>query len=285
MSNSETGFKAACVQTCAGADMDANLGAAEELVRRAVEEGAALVCLPEFFSFLHVEGRHLDVGEQREDSHPALQRLQAVAAECQAWILLGSLAVQADGVRKNRSMLIDASGSVVARYDKIHMFDVDLANGESYRESDTFEPGNEAVLAPTPWGLLGMTVCYDLRFASLYRALAQAGANFISIPAAFTRTTGKAHWHVLIRARAVETGCYVFAPSQYGRHGDAATYGYSLIVDPWGKVLADAGDGPAIITCDVDVARVAEARRMIPCLKHDRDFTLPAPVTVKSALG
>ena len=153
---------------------------------------------------------------------------------------------------KPENLLLDGDGHVVARYNKIHLFDVDLPNGEVYRESDIFEPGDQAVVAPTPWGSMGLSVCYDLRFAALYRSLAQAGASFLTVPAAFTRTTGMAHWHTLLRARAIETGSYVFAPCQYGSHGKSVTYGHSLVVDPWGEVLADAGDGPGFALAEVD---------------------------------
>ena len=203
------------------------------------------------------------------------------------WLLIGSVAVDIarepgvpEGERRlaNRSYLIDAQGAIVARYDKIHMFDVDLAGGESYRESNAFRPGGEAVLAPTPWGVLGMTVCYDLRFPQLYRGLAQEGADFLAIPSAFTVPTGKAHWHVLLRARAIETGCFVLAPAQWGEHAEGRhTYGHSLIVDPWGEVLADAGEGVGIVSARIDPARIAEARRMVPSLRHDRTFATPAP--------
>jgi deaminated glutathione amidase len=220
-----------------------------------------------------------------EANHPVLAALQAVARETGVWLLIGSLAVDISrepgiprGERRlaNRSYLIDASGAIVARYDKIHMFDVDLAGGESYRESNAFRPGGEVVLADTPWGVLGMTVCYDLRFPQLYRTLAQAGAEFLAIPSAFTVPTGKAHWHVLLRARAIENGCFVFAPAQWGEHAEGRhTYGHSLIVNPWGEVMADAGQGVDIVTERIEVARIAEARRMVPSLGHDRAFARP----------
>ena len=201
------------------------------------------------------------------------------------WLLIGSLAIdlsrepgEIEGERRlaNRSYLIDPNGAIVARYDKVHMFDVDLAGGESYRESNAFRPGGQSVLAETPWGILGMTVCYDLRFPHLYRALAQAGADFLAIPSAFTVPTGKAHWHVLMRARAIENGCYVFAPAQWGEHAEGRrTYGHSLIVDPWGEIVADGGEGVGIISARIDAAAIAKARRMVPSLKHDRPFTQP----------
>lgn len=198
-------------------------------------------------------------------------------------MLVGSVAVRLDeaggdeDMLANRSLLISDKGEVVARYDKIHMFDVDIEGGESHRESETYRPGGQAVMAATPWGGLGMTVCYDLRFPYLYRSLAQAGAHFLSVPAAFTRVSGRAHWHVLLRARAVETGCYVFAPAQCGDHANnRQTYGHSLIIDPWGKILAEAGEKPSVITADIDPSRVAAVRAMIPALEHDREFLPPA---------
>ncbi len=176
----------------------------------------------------------------------------------------------------NRSLLIDPAGHIAARYDKIHMFDVEIPDGQSYRESRVYEAGTEAVTAELPWGRLGLTVCYDLRFPYLYRSLAQAGAQFLSIPSAFTRFTGQAHWHVLLRARAIETGCFVFAPAQCGSHdGGRETYGHSLIVAPWGEVLADGGEEPGVTLAEIDPAEVAKARTMIPALDHDRPFAAP----------
>ncbi|HEY2112025.1 MAG TPA: carbon-nitrogen hydrolase family protein, partial [Dongiaceae bacterium] len=193
------------------------------------------------------------------------------------WVHVGSLALRVSPDRAaNRSFLIAPDGEIAARYDKIHMFDVDLANVERYRESAAFRPGHQAVTADLPWGRLGLTICYDLRFAYLYRALAKAGAGFISIPAAFTRPTGQAHWHVLMRARAIETGCFVFAPAQTGEHAEGRkTYGHSLIVAPWGEVLADGGEEVGFITARIDPAKIAEARGMVPALTHDRGFSPP----------
>jgi predicted amidohydrolase len=184
----------------------------------------------------------------------------------------------------NRSLLIDAAGAIVARYDKIHLFDVDLDGGESYRESATVQPGDRPVLAPTPWGLMGLSICYDLRFAYLYRALAQAGALYLAIPAAFTYTTGSAHWHVLVRARAIETGCFVFAANQGGTHAEGKrTWGHSLIVDPWGRVLADGGEAVGFVTAEIDPAKVEEARSMVPALRHDRDIARPSLPSLAAA--
>jgi predicted amidohydrolase len=212
-----------------------------------------------------------------EEDHPALSAFRALARDVDLWLLIGSLAIRLGRDKvANRSILLDNQGRIVARYDKIHLFDVDLDGGESYRESETIAPGDRAVIADTPWGRLGMSVCYDLRFPHLYRSLAKAGADFLSIPAAFTRTTGRAHWHVLQRARAIETGCYVFAPAQCGVHAlGRETFGHALIVDPWGVVLADAGKDVGFIMAEIDLAAVAEARRKIPALTHDRPYAEP----------
>ena len=214
-----------------------------------------------------------------------LAGMRDLARETGAWLLAGSLVIDPDrepgaaaGETRlaNRSLLLDANGTVVARYDKIHMFDIDLPGGESYRESNAYRPGGRTVVADTPWGRLGMSVCYDLRFPHLYRALAQAGADFLTVPSVFTVPTGTAHWHVLLRARAIETGCFVFAPAQWGEHAAGRrSYGHALIVDPWGEVLADAGEGVGLVTARIDPTRIAEVRRMVPSLQHDRPFTPP----------
>jgi predicted amidohydrolase len=270
-------FKVALVQNRALADMDANIAECSALVRDAHEQGADLICLPEMFSCLHVSDRTLTVGAYPEESHPALRHFSALAGELGTWIQPGSIAVETPSGRlRNRAVMLDAAGSVVARYDKVHMFDVDLADGESYRESDVFESGDEAVLTPTPWGLVGLTV---------YRSLAQAGASYLTVPSAFMRTTGKAHWHVLLRSRAIETGCYVFAACQWGAHGDAVTYGHSLVVAPWGEVIADGGESGGVVIAEVDPAKVEEARAMVPSLRHDRALDSPRPVSVGRASG
>ena len=264
----------ACVQVNAGTEIAANLTAAGDLIRRARDAGAGFITTPENVSMI-VQGRDKVLARVRpEAEHPGIPFFADLARETGAWLLAGSLGVLLDDGRvANRSILFDDQGRVVARYDKIHMFDVDLKGGESYRESATFRPGERAVLADTPWGGLGMSVCYDVRFAALYRALAQAGAAILTVPAAFTVPTGRAHWHVLLRARAIETGCFVLAPAQTGSH-DAGrkTYGHSLIISPWGEVLADAGEEVGFVTAELDLDQVAEARGMIPALTHDRTF-------------
>ena len=267
-------FTVACIQTNAGREIEPNIVAASALVRQAREAGADLVLLPENVAMLEPVGRLLKEKAVPEEAHPALAAFRDLARASGIWLLIGSLAVRVeDGRVANRSLLVDPDGTVAARYDKIHMFDVDLGPGESYRESANIAPGASAVVAPTPWGPLGLSICYDLRFPQLYRRLAQGGAVFLSIPAAFTRTTGRAHWHVLQRARAIENGAYVFAPAQCGTHAEGReTFGHSLIVDPWGTVLADGGEEPGVILAAVDPDSVAAARRRIPSLGHDRPF-------------
>jgi predicted amidohydrolase len=273
-----TPFLVACVQYCATDDLAANLAAAEEGVRRARAAGASLILLPENLAQMYPRDELLLDAAHTEEEHPALPRLQALARELACHLLLGSLSIKRPSGRiHNRSYLLGPAGEVVATYDKIHLFDVALGGGEVYRESQAVEPGDRLVVAETPWGGLGLSICYDLRFAYLYRALAHAGAAFLSVPAAFTQMTGEAHWHTLLRARAIETGCYVFASGQCGvRPWGRATYGHSLIVDPWGHVLADAGPHPGICLAEVVPARVAEVRGQIPALRHDRLLSPPA---------
>ena len=270
--------RVACVQPSSGQDMQANLDAAGALVREARAAGAELIALPENVALMDHRTEVVQASAAPLDRHPAARFFSALAEELDVWLLAGSMGADAgDGRIANRSVLIDPAGTIVATYDKIHMFDVDLPNGESYRESDAFRPGGQAVVAETPWGGLGMTVCYDLRFPQLYRAMAHAGARLITVPAAFTKHTGEAHWHILMRARAIESGCFVIAPCMWGSHsGDRKTYGHSLIVDPWGEVLADAGEGVGIVTADLELARVDQVRAAIPALSHDRAFLPPA---------
>lgn len=271
-------LRAACVQITSAAEIEPNVEASSALVREAHAQGAEFVTMPEVVNLCEMRPGQADLKAQPEASEPALAAYRELAAELGIWLLAGSLAVKLedDPRMANRSFLIDPTGAVAARYDKIHMFDVDLAGGESYRESKKFRPGERAVVAPTPWGPLGMTICYDMRFAYLYRTLAQAGARILTVPAAFTRPTGRAHWHTLLRARAIETGCFVIAPAQCGDHEDGRkTYGHSLIISPWGEVLAEAGETPGVIVADLDLAKVDEARSMVPALIHDRDFALP----------
>ena len=280
-------FTAACIQFTAGPDPEPNLARVIQLARQARDAGADFILTPEATNFIESGKRRRDKA-RREADDPFLAGMREFARESGAWVLLGSLVIdpagepgspEAPGGEQrlaNRSFLIDAAGGIVARYDKIHMFDIDLPGGESYRESNAYRPGAATAVAETPWGPLGMTVCYDVRFPHLYRAVAQAGADMLTVPSVFTVPTGRAHWHVLLRARAIENGCFVLAPAQWGEHtGGRKSYGHSLIVDPWGEVLADCGDGEGIITVTIDPARIAEARRMVPSLQHDRSFTPP----------
>ncbi len=277
-------LRAACVQLTATPDRAAGIAVACARIREAAANGAQLVTLPENATML-AGGRAMREMAPEQGRHPARAVFSAIARDHGLWVLAGSIAERGDGDRlANRSVLFDDRGRTVGEYDKIHMFDVTLGRGESYRESESYQPGDRAVLVETPWGGLGMTVCYDLRFPELYRALAQAGAAMIAIPSAFTVPTGRAHWHVLLRARAIETGCFVFAPAQCGIHyGERKTYGHSLIVDPWGEVMADGGDAPGIVYADLDPNAVARARGRVPSLSHDRGYTPPrsleAPIT------
>jgi predicted amidohydrolase len=268
-----TRFTAACVQLNVGTEIEPNLERAGALIRRARHAGADLIATPENTDFI-VRGRDAILARAvPESQHPGLPYFAELARETGATLLIGSLGIGLPGGKvANRSYLFGPSGEILARYDKIHMFDVDLAGGERYRESAIFDPGDEAVVAPLPCGgTLGLTVCYDLRFPYLYRTLAQAGADILSVPSAFTRNTGMAHWHVLMRARAIETGSFVIAPAQTGAHDKGRlTYGHSLIVAPWGEVLADAGEDVGFVTAEIDLARVEEARSAVPALRHDR---------------
>jgi deaminated glutathione amidase len=281
-------FTAACVQFTAGPDPEPNLRTVSELIHRARDAGGDFIMTPEASNFIE-SGRRRREKARREANEPFLAGMRNVAQETGAWLLIGSLVIDPAGESSaapgetrlaNRSFLIDPAGVIVARYDKIHMFDIDLPGGESYRESNAYRPGGGSVVAETRWGRLGMSVCYDVRFPHLYRSLALAGADFLTVPSVFTVPTGSAHWHVLLRARAIENGCFVFAPAQWGEHtAGRRSYGHSLIVDPWGEVLADAGDGAGVISARIEVARIVEVRRMVPSLQHDRQFSKPELVT------
>jgi len=279
-----TAFTAGCIQVTAGPDPEVKLRQVGELVRRARDFGADFVMTPEASNLIESGKRRRDKA-RREPDDPFLAGMRDLARELGIWLLLGSLVIDPAGEPgategeerlANRSFLLDAAGGIVARYDKIHMFDIDLPGGESYRESNAYRPGGQTVVAETPWGRLGMSVCYDVRFPHLYRALAQAGADFLAVPSVFTVPTGRAHWHVLLRARAIENACFVFAPAQWGEHAAGRkSYGHSLVVDPWGEVLADGGEKVGIVTSRIDPARIAEARHTVPSLMHDRAFTPP----------
>jgi predicted amidohydrolase len=273
-------FRIACLQMQAGNDLEANLATVRDMAAAAAARGARFILTPEYALMLDGSGRVMRERAFAADGHPGLGELQALARELKVWFLAGSLTVRtdaADGRIANRSILISDEGAVAAAYDKIHMFDVTLPDGRAIRESSAYRPGDRAVTADTPWGRLGLTVCYDLRFPGLYRALARAGAPYITVPSSFQPQTGKAHWHTLVRARAIENGCFIIAPAMCGDHpGNRQTYGHTLVVDPWGEVLADGGESPGIVCVEIDPAAVARARGMIPSIEHDRPFTPPA---------
>ena len=271
------GFRAALLQITSSNDMAENIAAVSRMIRDAASDGADFVLTPETTGLMERRTKAVFEKACTEESDPGLAAFRELAADLGIWLLIGSLAVKLSADKlANRSFLIDDQGGVVARYDKIHMFDVDLPGGESYRESKNYTPGDKAVIAETPWGPLGMTVCYDLRFPYLYRALAKGGARMLTVPSAFTKTTGEAHWHLLMRARAIETGCFVFAPAQCGTHADGReTFGHSLVVAPWGEVLADGGKSPGIVVADVDPASTDKARAAVPSLTHDKPFDGP----------
>lgn len=273
-------LRVALIQTRTPATAHAALDHVAPLIREAAAGGARLILTPEATNLMEQRRDRRGEAIVDQDADPAVQGLRALAAELGVWLLIGSAIVRSgdDARSANRSLLIDPQGDVAAAYDKLHVFDVDLPNGETYRESNGVRPGGRAVVAETPWGRLGLTVCYDLRFPHLYRALAKAGASLIAVPAAFTVPTGEAHWEILLRARAIETGAFVLAPAQGGAHEDGRrTWGRSTVVAPWGEVIARLdNDAPGVLFADLDLAAVDKARRAIPALTHDREFDPPA---------
>lgn len=273
--NIET-LRVALVQYTGATKIAENMLLARPMLLQAAENGADVIFLPEV---ANVVQRDADAARQEvktESDDPFLDMVRCIARDKQTWIHIGSLAMQpgdADGRLANRGLLIDQTGAINARYDKIHMFDVALAGGETYRESSTYRPGERAVLAATPWGAMGLTICYDMRFPSLYRDLALKGATLLTAPSAFTRKTGMAHWHTLLRARAIETGSFMIAAAQTGDHPDGRkTYGHSLVVDPWGEVVADKGVEPGVLFADLDLTMVDRVRSMIPSLKNMQSY-------------
>lgn len=273
-----TELTVACVQMRSGKDVAANVASASALIREAAARGATLIGTPEMTSLMDRAPGAVFAASTDEAGDAALAAFRALARELEVTLLIGSLAIRAEGGKcANRSFLIGPDGAVKARYDKIHMFDVQLNAGNIYRESESYAAGSAAILADVGVAKLGMTVCYDLRFPHLFRDLAKAGAGILAVPAAFTRITGEAHWHILLRARAIETGCFVIAPAQGGRHEDGReTYGHSLIIAPWGEVVAEAAHAePGVIVATLDLAQVASARGKIPALTHDRAYAAP----------
>jgi len=271
----------ACLQTRPMPDFESATGEALALARRAADDGAELLCLPEYCGGLMTRDGVILPPAAPEGSHPVLAALRGFAAEAGVWMQIGSVAVDGPpnttgGTIINRGFLVDAGGVIRARYDKIHMFDIQLSEAEVYRESTYVTAGTEAVVEDTPWARIGHTICYDLRFPGLYRDLAQAGAEILTVPAAFTQKTGEVHWHVLNRARAIENGAFVVSACAHGPcPGGGATYGHSLIVNPWGRVLADGGEGPGVVQATIDLDEVAAARARIPSLSHDRHYRRP----------
>ena len=271
-------IKTACVQLRCGDDVAQNVRDAAELIRGAHKDGAQFIATPENTGLMAQDGGAKLEKAFAEKDDPGLPQFCALAEELGIWLLVGSLAIKVSAAKTaNRSYLIGPNGRVGARYDKIHLFDVNLPSGETYRESNTVEPGGEAVAVSLPWGRIGLSVCYDLRFPQLYRTLAKASAEILTVPSAFTETTGRAHWHVLLRARAIENACFVVAPAQGGTHGNGRkTYGHSLIVGPWGDILAEAGTDPGFISAALDLGEIVVARARLPSLHHDRPFSSPA---------
>jgi len=272
-------FRVGLIQLRSGRTQRANADAAIKLIHEAKAAGADYVQTPEMTNIMEIKREALFAALAPEEQDPTLAAFRDAARTHRLWVHVGSLALKASpdkGV--NRSFLIDPQGEIAARYDKIHMFDVDLAEGESYRESRTYRAGEAAISADLPWGRLGLTICYDLRFPALYRALAEAGASFLAIPSAFTRQTGEAHWHVLMRARAIENTCYVLAAAQGGKHENGReTFGHSLVVDPWGRIIAEGGTEPCVVMAEIAPADIVTARTRIPSLQHGRRFEVVAP--------
>lgn len=283
MSNDNTpmAFRAALVQMCSGRDVDRNVRDATALIREAAAGGATYVQTPEMTTLMELGRERLLAAAEPEESNRALRAFSALARELKIWLHIGSMLIRTVDDKTgeprlaNRAFVISPAGEIIARYDKIHMFDVDLPNGESYRESASYKPGDQAVLVDLPWGKLGLAICYDLRFPHLFRALAKGGARFLAVPAAFTKVTGEAHWVTLLKARAIEAQCYVFAAAQGGRHEHGRdTFGHSIIISPWGQILAEGGIHPSVIFADVDLGLIDDVRARVPSLRHDRPFEL-----------
>ncbi len=268
-------LKVACIQTNSKADPNINIREVSSLIRAARSNGAELITTPEVVGMLEPNREKALNKAQPENYHGVLREFRALSRDLAIWLLIGSISIKlSNGKLANRSFLINPDGQIIARYTKIHMFDVEVNDGSIYRESATYQPGTSACLARTPWGLVGLTVCYDIRFPALYRDLAKAGAKIIFIPSAFTEVTGEAHWHILQRARAIENGCFIVSAAQTGMHEqNRKTFGHSIIVDPWGNILADADKDVGFITADLDLNLVDEVRKKIPSLTHDREYS------------
>jgi predicted amidohydrolase len=273
-------FTAGLIQMRSGVTPQANLDAAVKLIGEAKDAGADYVQTPEMTNIMELKHDRLFAAIVPEESDICLSTFRELARALAIHLHIGSLAIKTSPDHAaNRSFLIDPKGEIVARYDKIHMFDVDLVGGESYRESRNYRAGDFGIVANLPWGRLGMSVCYDLRFPALYRAMAEAGASYLAVPSAFTRQTGEAHWHILLRARAIENGSFVFAAAQGGKHENGReTFGHSLIVDPWGRILAEGGTEPGIVLAKIDPTEISTARGRIPSLQHGRRFEIHEPM-------
>ncbi|MCH2629601.1 MAG: carbon-nitrogen hydrolase family protein [Nisaea sp.] len=268
-------LKVACIQTNSKSDPNINIREVSSLIRAARSNGAELITTPEVVGMLEPNREKALNKAQPENYHGVLREFRALSRDLAIWLLIGSISIKlSNGKLANRSFLINPDGQIIARYTKIHMFDVEVNDGSIYRESATYQPGTSACLARTPWGLVGLTICYDIRFPALYRDLAKAGAKIIFIPSAFTEVTGEAHWHILQRARAIENGCFIVSAAQTGMHEqNRKTFGHSIIVDPWGNILADADKDVGFITADLDLNLVDEVRKKIPSLTHDREYS------------
>ncbi len=273
-----TTFSAACIQMTSGTDPVENLQISANLIQQAISKGADFITTPEVTNMMEPYKKEARAKAQFEEDDITLKAFQELADTHKKWILAGSLVIKKpdDDRLANRSFLIAPDGNIAARYDKIHMFDVELENGETHKESNAYAPGDKAVVSPLPWAKLGMAICYDVRFAPLFQDLTiKGGAEILTVPAAFTYTTGSAHWHTLLQARAVENGAFVVAAAQCGQHSEKrVTYGHSLIIDPWGKILADGGEEPGVILASIDTEQIAKRRRQVPNLKNTRVYTL-----------
>ncbi len=290
MADSKNKFRIGLVQMRTGKNIEDNLRQAEAFIRDAAGRGAQYVQTPENTLIMEADALRLLEKISPEDQTEGVAHFSRLARELGIWLHIGSLAVKVGkGLAANRAFLFAPNGETLCRYDKIHKFDVDLPSGESYRESATFVPGKRAFVAGLPWGGLGMATCYDIRFPEQYKALARAGAKFLTAPSAFTKVTGEAHWHVLLRARAIENGCFVFAAAQGGRHANGrTTYGHSIAISPWGEILVEAGTEPGVIAADIDAGEVARVRARIPALDHARDIkveVVPLPRLALEAAG
>lgn len=270
-------FKAACIQMCSGCDPDQNIKVITQHIATATTAGAEFIALPETCNFMERGRAKMHARLMPENQHPTITALSNLANNHQIWLLAGSIIIaNNDAKAVNRSYLFDPTGRIIAQYDKIHLFDVTLENGETHRESESYTPGENAVIAKLPWGNLGLSICYDLRFPTLYQELANANADFITVPSAFTVQTGKAHWHILLRARAIETAAYIIAPAQVGTHENGRkTYGHSLIINPWGKIIAEANHDENFIIAEIDPKQCVTARKQIPTREHVRIFNPP----------